>query len=121
MGKQNNSVGLTDNEKAILRLEKNYFTIISKIILDDDFIKDLMLIEKEISDNYTKFFNLWDLKNKIKVPAERVVRHHLYTKMSSKILGIFPSPLSSDFGIKTNDAVVCVDIKTIDTKGNSGD
>lgn len=121
MAFQNISITRTENENNILKLEKKYFTIIKNIILSSDFITDLKLIEKEISDNYTKFDLLWNLKNKIKVPAERVVRHHLYTKMQNLITGIFPSPLSSDFGIKTNDAIVCVDIKTIDTKGNPGD
>lgn len=118
---QRNTITLDENEKLILSLEKKYFQKIKDIILSNDFINDLKLIEKEISDNYTKFDNLWNLKNKIKVPAERVVRHHLYTKLRDIIKGIFPSPLSSDFGIKTDDAIICVDIKTIDTKNNSGD
>lgn len=121
MGKQQTNIPLNDYEKNVLNLEKKYFSIIESIINSDDFFSDLALIEKEISDNYSKFDNLWNLKNKIKVPAERVVRHHLYIKMVDLIKGIFPSPLSSDYGIRTDDAVICIDIKTIDTKGNPGD
>lgn len=121
MGKQRTDIPCNEYEKNVLNLEKYYFNVIKEIIEHEDFIKDIALIEKEISDNYSKFDDLWNLKNKIKVPAERVVRHHLYVKMVEKIKGIFPSPLSSDFGIRTNDAVVCIDIKTIDTKGNPGD
>ena len=121
MGKQRIDIKCNDYEKNILNLEKKYFEIIYNIISHEDFFKDLALIEKEISDNYSKFDGLWNLKNKIKIPAERVVRHHLYVKMVERIKGIFPSPLSSDFGIRTDDAVVCIDIKTIDTNGNSGD
>lgn len=121
MSKQSTAIQRNDYENKILDLEKKYFEIIKNIVMHDDFKKDLALIEKEISDNYTKFDDLWNLKNKIKVPAERVVRHHLYVKMVDLIKGIFPSPLSSDFGIRTDDAVVCIDIKTIDTNGNDGD
>ena len=100
MGKQRIDIKCNDYEKNILNLEKKYFEIIYNIISHEDFFKDLALIEKEISDNYSKFDGLWNLKNKIKIPAERVVRHHLYVKMVERIKGIFPSPLSSDFGIK---------------------
>lgn len=121
MSKQSTSIQRNEYENNILDLEKKYFEIIKSVVMHDDFKRDLSLIEKEISDNYTKFDDLWNLKNKIKVPAERVVRHHLYVKMVDLIKGIFPSPLSSDFGIRTEDAVVCIDIKTIDTNGNEGD
>lgn len=123
MSQQSKSTNYSEKEKEILDLEKKYFGIILKILKSKDFSNDLQLIEKEISDNYTKFDRLWDLKNKVKVPAERVVRHHLYMEMQKRklIKGIFPSPLSSDFGVRTEDAVVCVDIKTIDKHNNSGD
>ena len=121
MAKQRVDVRRNDFENRVLDLEKKYFNIIKNIMMNNDFMRDLALIEKEISDNYTKFDELWNLKNKVKVPAERVVRHHLYVKMVDLIKGIFPSPLSSDFGIRTEDAVVCIDIKTIDTNGNDGD
>ena len=121
MAKQQYNIRRSEIENKILDLEKKYFDIIKNIITSAEFKNDLILIEKEISDNYTKFDELWNLKNKLKVPAERVVRHHLYIKMNNLIKGIFPSPLSSDFGVRTEDAVVCIDIKTIDTQGNSGD
>ena len=66
MGKQQTNIPLNDYEKNVLNLEKKYFSIIESIINSDDFFSDLALIEKEISDNYSKFDNLWNLKNKIK-------------------------------------------------------
>ena len=61
------------------------------------------------------------MKNKLKVPAERLVRHHIYTNLSNLITGIYPSPISSDLGIMTSDCVLCVDVKTVDTVGNRVD
>lgn len=120
MSVQSLKINRSQIENNILDLELKYYKIILKILKSEDFTDDLQLIEKEISDNYAKFDNLWNLKNKIKIPAERVVRHHLYTQMPL-ITGVFPSPLSSDFGIRTDDAIICVDIKTIDTNNNAGD
>lgn len=121
MGKQQTEIQRNDYENKILDLEKKYFSFIENIISSVDFLSDLKMMEKEIKENYSKFDKIWDLKNKVKVPAERVVRHHLYTQLNKEIKGIFPSPVSSDFGIRTNDAVICVDVKTIDTINNSGD
>ena len=121
MSLQSTKIERSEIENHILDLELKYYRVIYGILKSEEFNDDLQLIEKEISDNYAKFDELWNLKNKIKVPAERVVRHHLYIHMKDLIKGIFPSPLSSDFGIRTDDAVICVDIKTIDTDNNSGD
>lgn len=121
MGKQLINLSRNEYENNILDLEKKYFNLIEQVVCSKAFIHDLKMMEKEISENYSKFEKIWDLKNKVKVPAERVVRHHLYTQMNEVIRGIFPSPVSSDFGIRTEDAVICVDVKTIDTKGNPGD
>jgi hypothetical protein len=121
MGHQNNNVVRNDFENKILDMEKKYFHKLMNIIQSVAFTNDLLLIEKEIKDNYPEFRDIWDLKNKIKVPAERIVRHHIYTQWYSDIKGIYPSPVSSDVGIRMEDAVICVDVKTLDTVGNSGD
>lgn len=121
MGRQN--VGLQRNtyENNILDLEKKYYNLILEVIQSSAFKYDLLLIEKEIKDNYSEFRDIWDLKNKIKVPAERLTRHHIYIQWHSIIRGIYPSPVSSDLGIKTDDAIICIDLKTLDTHSNSGD
>lgn len=121
MSKQNIYISKTGKQNEILDLEKKYFTILEDVFTSQCFIDDLLLMEKEIRENYPKFKNTWDLKNKIKVPAERLVRHHIYTKLYELITGIYPSPISSDIGIKTDDCVICVDVKTVDTVGNSTD
>ncbi|WP_282137369.1 hypothetical protein [Rossellomorea aquimaris] len=121
MGHQNNNITRNDYENKILDMEMQYFNRINRIINSEEFIGDLLLIEKEIKDNYPQFRDIWDLKNKIKIPAERLVQHHIYTQWHSDIKGIHPSPVSSDVGIRMEDAIICVDVKTLDTNGNSGD
>ena len=121
MPKQNKDEICTDKQNEILDLEKKYFSILEEVFTSESFINDLLLMEKEIRENYPKFASTWNLKNKLKVPAERLVRHHIYTYLNEIITGIYPSPISSDLGIMTKDCVLCIDVKTVDTVGNSVD
>jgi len=122
MGYQDNLVSRSAYENNVLDLEEKYFIKIKEILESKQFLDDLLLIEKEIKEKYDEYQSTWDLKNKIKIPAERLVRHHIYMNMFKEITGIYPSPVSSDIGVKANDeAIVCVDIKTLDTVGNSVD
>ncbi|MCQ2977531.1 MAG: hypothetical protein MJ232_05900 [archaeon] len=121
MAKQNINIKRTDKMNKILDLEKKYYEKLKEIINSQEFINDLLLIEKEIREKYDKYEKVWKIKNKIKIPAERLVRHHIYTKLHDEIKGIFPSPISSDFGVKMEDCILCVDIKTLDTDGNKID
>lgn len=121
MGKQRIDVPLNDYERNILYLEKKYFNELLNIINSDNFKSDLLTMEKEIRDNYPIYSETWQLKNKLKVSAERLITHHIYMNWHEIISGIYPSPVSSDIGIKVNDAVICVDAKTIDINSNSND
>lgn len=121
MSIQDTALSRTHMQNKILDLEKYYFEILEKVFLSDKFIDDLLTIEKEIRENYPKFKDTWNLKNKLKVPAERLVRHHVYTQLHDIITGIYPSPISSDLGVMTNDCILCIDVKTVDTVGNSAD
>lgn len=78
MAQQDKNMSRTAMQNTILDLEKKYFAKLETIFKSDTFIGDLLLIEKEIRENYPKFKDTWKLKNKIKVPAERVIRHHIY-------------------------------------------
>lgn len=71
MGLQQTDIMRNAYENNILNLEKKYFKLILEEIQSSDFKQDLLLIEKEIKDNYAEYRDIWDLKNKIKVPAER--------------------------------------------------
>lgn len=121
MSFQRTDLARTDFENMVLDLEKRYFGILLDVIRSKSFEDDLLLIEKEIRENYALYRKAWDLKNKLKVSAERLVRHHVYQHLSSQILGIYPSPISPDLGVKLKDCILCVDVKTIDTIGNAND
>lgn len=121
MAKQDTSIITTPAQKTILDLEKNYFAKLEDIISSSDFHNDLLAIETEIKLNYTRLASTWNVKNKIKVAAERLVRHHIYKNLMVDIRGIYESPISSDLGIVFDDCILCVDCKTLDTKGNATD
>ena len=65
MSQQNSSIARTHMQNVILDLEKKYYSKIETIITSESFINDLLLIEKEIRENYPKFQATWKLKNKI--------------------------------------------------------
>lgn len=121
MPRQDITIRRNEYQNKILRLEKKYFDIIDNLIRSETFQTDLLTIEKEIRENYQEYNCVWDLKNKIKVPVERLIRHHIYMQLKDEIKGIYPSPISSDLGIRTTDVVLCIDAKTIDTYNNAGD
>ena len=121
MAKQDITISTTPAQKIILDLEKEYFAKLKSIISSTDFQNDLRSIENEIKLNYTRLASIWNLKNKIKVAAERLIRHHVYKNLISDIRGIYESPISSDLGIVFDDCVLCVDCKTLDTIGNATD
>ena len=110
-----------DKMKKVLDLEKKYFDILYSLFTSASFIKDLKLIEKEIQKNYNFLTKVWDEKNKIKIPAERLTRFYIYRYLSDIILNVYPSPVSSDIAFITKDAVINIDVKTLDYKGNKGD
>ena len=119
MGSQEKRDTYTQIEINILDLEKKYFEVISSIMTSKEFLFDLSKIEEYIKFNY-KFLNeFWDLKNKIKIPAERLLRHHFNN--SNIVSGFYPSPISCDIAIETEDCILNMDVKTIDIIGNAGD
>jgi len=110
-----------DNIAKILDLEKKYFNILWELLTSNSFIDELKDIEEEIKEHYDFLQNTWELKNKLKIPAERIVRQYVYRDLSKIIQHIYPSPVSADVAFITNDAVINIDIKTLDKIGNRGD
>lgn len=108
-------------QNSILELEKKYFSRLDTIVNSSAFQTDLRLIENEIQMNYSTLDKTWEIKNKIKVAAERLVRHHVYLNFITDIKGIYESPLSSDLGIELADCILCIDCKTYDTETNKND
>lgn len=112
---------ITNQQKRILDLEKIYFEKIWNICTSKEFENDLKKIETYIIDNYDCLSNIWKVKNKIKIPVERLLRYHIYTQLSDEIIGIYPSAISGDVGFITKDAIISLDAKTLDMDGNKGD
>lgn len=112
---QKNQIG------QILDLEQKYFDILWNLFTSRLFINDLKTIEHEIQTQYTFLQNTWELKNKLKIPAERLVRQYIYRNLSNLIKHIYPSPISSDIAFITKDAIINLDVKTLDKVGNKGD
>lgn len=110
-----------DKIGEILDLERKYFDILWELFISVNFLSDLKIIEKEIQKQYSFLQDTWELKNKIKIPAERLVRQYIYKELSDYIKHIYPSAVSSDIAFITDDAVINLDIKTLDTVGNRGD
>lgn len=124
MTKQKKDIKLADTQKNILDLEKKYTSLLFDIFNTKEFEEDLLDIENEISDKYEDYRDIWNLKNKFKIPAERIVYHHLYTYQSDnfKINKLYTSAVSSDIGvIVNNEIVLCLDVKTNDLCGNKND
>ncbi len=107
------------NVNQLNELEKLYMTKIWKILSSESFHRDLRSIEMYIQNKYNHLKDLWGIKNKIKIAAERLIRFYGYTKL--RVVGVYPSPMSSDMAIYTNDTLLNIDAKTIDMIGNKGD
>lgn len=105
----------------VLDLEKKYFDILWKLFTSKKFLEDLKVIEQEIQKQYAYLQHTWELKNKLKVPAERLVRQYIYKNLAKLVKHIYPSAVSSDIAFITKDAVINLDVKTLDSVGNRGD
>ena len=121
MPKQDKTLKRTAIQNYILELEKKYFDRLDTIVNSNIFQEDLKLIENEIQINYPIIDKIWEIKNKIKVAAERLIRHHVYLNFYTDIKGIYESPLSSDIGIELTDCILCIDCKTYDMENNEND
>lgn len=117
---QNNILERTLIQNNILDLEKKYFKHIEDLVNSPNFLNNLLDTEAQIQNNYSRLKDVWNVKNLLKIPAERLVRYNIYKEFDF-ITGYYASPVSSDIGVKTEEAILNIDIKTIDTKGNSTD
>lgn len=123
MSKQKTDLIPNANQKRILKLEKEYFDKLESIITSKDFLSDLKNVERETKTNYRLLSKIWNVKNKIKIPAERLVRYHIYKTLFNTDMGcsFFPSPVSCDLAVETDDAILNIDVKTDDIQGNRND
>lgn len=119
MSSQKSKINYSEKQGILLDLEKKYFNFIKTILDSPEFLNDLKKVETNIQNNYDFLSNVWNLKNKLKIPAERLLRYYIYK--NEQIVGFFPSPVSGDLAVEVTDAIINLDIKTIDIVGNAGD
>ncbi len=122
--KQNQYADLTSTQEDILDLEKKYFQLFYDLFTNDEFRCDLLKIENYLSapQNYRRIKDLYDKKNIIDVGLERLIRKHIYSSQEYlEMIDIYPSPVSADIAFQTNEAIINLDSKTIDSKGNRTD
>ncbi|MGL5125656.1 MAG: hypothetical protein ACRC6U_06670 [Fusobacteriaceae bacterium] len=108
------------DEKNILNLEKIYMERLKTIFSSPDFSIELKKIENYVKNNYNYLSSTYNKKNKIEIAVERLIRYFIYTKLTN-ITGIYPSPISCDMAIETDDCILNIDSKTIDSVGNRTD
>lgn len=108
-------------QDKILDLEKKYFERIYNVINSTSFKNDLLAIEREIKTNYGEYSEKYSSVNKVNIMTERLLSHHIYMELNEYIKGIYPSPISPDLGVRTQDCILCVDAKTINIKTNRVD
>lgn len=122
MPQQDPNAKITDYQKEILDLEKFYFDKIKNIINNGEwFLKDLLLMEKEVKERYDSYRLMRGKKNKINISVERLIRHYIYTWLRDLITWVYPSAVSPDLWIRLKNATIWIDAKTIDTHWNAGD
>lgn len=120
MSKQNTTYNRTAFQNLILDLEKKYMQILDNVFTSHRFISDLKKIESDTQEYYELLTDVWGKKNKIKEASERLVRHHLYTNFKGAD-NFYPFPISCDIALETEDAILNVDVKTIDKIGNGNE
>ncbi|MEE0946838.1 MAG: hypothetical protein U0M42_08460 [Acutalibacteraceae bacterium] len=120
MSKQNTTYTRTFKQNEILDLEKEYMEKLDTMFTSKRFISDLKKIEEDTQEYYDLLTDVWSKKNKIKEASERLVRHHLYTNFRGAN-NFYPFPISCDVAIETKDAILNVDVKTIDKISNGGE
>ena len=103
----------------IIQLEKKYQEKIWDIQNSSEFQEALFNAHDTLKNNFDYIYENFDDKNIIKVAIERIIRYFGYKDL--KATGIYPSPLSSDMAIETNDSIICIDAKTINMITNEGD
>lgn len=110
---------MNNQQLHILNLEKKYMDILSNIFYSENFCSDLKRIESYIQNNYNYISDTYNKKNKIDIAIERLIRFYIYKNIN--VFGIYPSPISCDMAIETQDCILNIDSKTIDSIGNKTD
>lgn len=112
---------MTTKQQQISNLEKKYMEALWKLFTSEEFKNDLNRLKEKVNADYDYIKENYDKKNKIDIAIERLIRYYVYRKSDFNIIGIYPSPISCDMAIETDDCILNIDSKTIDSVGNKTD
>lgn len=112
---------MTNDQRIISNLERKYMESLTNLFLSDDFRDELHRLEYVVNNDYNFIRDNYEKKNKVDIAIERLIRYFIYKKSNINIVGIYPSPISCDMAIETEDCILNVDSKTIDSVGNASD
>ncbi len=110
-------------QKNILKLEKKYFILLEKILTHQRFTDELKLLANSIN-TITRYVSSNAKKvNPCDLAVQRLLQYRLFIDRSlkGKIVGIYPSTISSDVAFVTKDAVINIDTKTTRLETNKND
>ena len=112
---------MTNDQRIISNLERKYMESLTNLFFSDDFRGELHRLEYVVNNDYNFIRDNYEKKNKVDIAIERLIRYFIYKKSNINIVGIYPSPISCDMAIETDDCILNVDSKTIDSVGNASD
>ena len=104
----------------IIQLEKKYQEILWQIFDTTEVQNTMFELEKSMRSDF-EIASKYIKSNISDILFERLCRYYIYRSDLLDIISPFHSPISSDIAFETNDAVIFLDQKTIDMKGNRGD
>lgn len=112
---------MTELQRDISNKEKKYMNMLSALFFSEEFKAGLINLKNVVNKDYNFIRDNYDKKNKVDIAIERLIRYFVYKKSNINIVGIYPSPISCDMAIETDDCILNIDSKTIDSVGNLTD
>lgn len=112
---------MTNQQQYISNLEEKYMNILWDLFNSNEFKKELVRLQNCVNNEYDFIKANYDKKNKIDIAIERLIRFFVYKKSAINIVDIYPSPISCDMAVETDDCILNIDSKTIDSIGNRTD
>ena len=113
----------TAYHKNILTLEQKYFDLLYKVINSKIFSNELRSLSNSINTITKYVISNAKKTNPCDLAVQRLLQYRLFIDKSlkGKIVGIYPSTISSDVAFVTKDAVINIDTKTTRLETNKND
>lgn len=120
MSIKNTNLELTYIQETILGLQQHYFNLINNILTSQNFFNNLINLENRLNTNYNDIHDNYNVTNIVSLADQRLVNYHIIHSLHNIITNSYASPISSYIAFETNNAIINIDIKTINihTKAN---